>query len=215
MTLTLRAFAFLVSCTLLLAPLTGHAQADAESLERLSVLVAKALPMGALMQSQLDGDPTWPLLGKADKVAPAKLQCLRQRLSAEGYLDTRRAEVKAFAAKHPERVEGSIRVLEQGASEMFAASFQLGVDQSRTGRKADYSALSERYSPLQMSAFIEMVGDEKHRALREVIGIDDAIQPERSGADNEARGRSKGKLFGVKVMLAAMDHCNIPMAAIQ
>lgn len=195
--------------------LPAHGQTAQESAERLAPLVVKAMPVGDLFQSYIDRDANWPLGEKVSRVSSDQLQCLRHRLSSAGYREHRRDEVLVFARRYPDKVSESIRVLDSGAADMFGASIQMGAEQGRTGKKGDFNELAKRFSPAQLAAFVELVGDDKHRALRELIGIDDALALDRPGEENQARGRNKGMMIGMKLMLAAMEHCKVPVAALQ
>lgn len=210
----LRSFAAVAAFAAVLA-LPAHAQTGQEPADRLAPLVVKAMPVGELFQTYIDSDASWPLGDKVSRVSSGQLQCLRHRLSSAGYREHRRDEVLAFTRRHPDKVAESIRVLDSGAADMFGASIQMGAEQGRTGKKGDFNELAKRFSPAQLAAFVELVGDEKHRALRELIGIDDALALDRPGEENQARGRNKGMMIGMKLMLAAMEHCKVPVAALQ
>lgn len=187
----------------------------ADAVDRLTPLVVKSMPIGDVFQPFIERDPNWPLAEKASRVSPTQLQCLRQRLSPAGYAEQRRTDVQAFVKRYPEKVSDSLRVLEDGAAEMFGASVALGAEQSRTGKKSDFNELAKRFTPAQLAAFVELVGDDKHRALRELIGIDDTVALEKSTEENQSRGRNKGQMIGVKLMLGAMSHCQVSLGALQ
>lgn len=201
------------------AAIPAHAQPQSQSqpeeVARLADLVVQAMPVGDLFQGFIDRDARWPLNEKVDRVPPEQLACLRQRLSSAGYRERQAAAVAGFARQHPDRVAPSIRVLEEGAAEMFAAAITAGAEQSRTGRKADFNDIAGRFRPTQMAAMVELTSDERHRALRELIGIDDALGIEHSPEQNRSRGRNKGMLLGMKLMFSAMEHCKVPLTAVQ
>lgn len=193
----------------------AQAQPQTDEVTRLTDLVVQTMPVGDLFQGFIDRDPRWPLNERVDRVPPHQLACLRQRLSAAGYRERQAEATAGFARRHPERVAPSIRILEEGAAEMFAAAITAGAEQSRTGRKADFNDIAGRFRPAQMAAMVELTSDERHRALRELIGIDDALGIEHSPEQNSARGRNKGMLLGMKLMFSAMEHCKVPLAAVQ
>ncbi|MRD48151.1 hypothetical protein [Caenimonas koreensis] len=190
-------------------------QPEAPGVARLTDLVVRTLPVGDIFQVFLDKDPNWPLADKVNRVSTEQFTCLRQRLSKPGFLDQRSAAAAAFAKRYPEAVEPSISVLEGGGAEVFSAAIGAGLTEARSGNKSDYGSVAERFSPLQMSAFVELVGDPKHKALRELIGIDDVLSLGAGKEENAARGRAKGELIAIKLMFAAMDHCKVPLAAIR
>jgi hypothetical protein len=193
-----------------------HAQTPSgDAADQLGELVVQALPMGEVFQGFVDKDPRWPMGQKADRVAPAQLQCLRDRLSTNGYREKRMAESQAFVRRYPDKVDDSLRVLRDGGAALFGASIRAGVDQERTGQKVDFNAVAAAFTPGQLAAFIELTSDDKHKALRELIGIDDAINVQNTPEQNKSGGRNKGMMLGMKLMLSAMDYCKVPLAAVQ
>jgi len=206
-------------CALLLSALGGLAPAWAQpapaSVDQLADLVVQAMPIGEVFQGFIDKDPRWPLGDKMSRVSPEQAQCLRDQLSAAGYREMRRQDTAAFAQRYPEQVDDALRVLKDGGADVFGASIRMGVEQSRTGQKSDFSQLASRFTPLQMSAFVELIGDDKHRRLRELIGVDDSFGQQRSGEEQQNRGRNKGMVMGAKLMFRAMDQCKVPLAAVQ
>ena len=193
---------------------TAQAQTTSDDAEQLTALVVEALPMGDVLQGFIDRQPLWPLNAKASRVSAADLQCLRARLSAKGYREQRSAEAQAFARRYPDRMEDSLRVLRDGGAALFGASIVAGIDQKRTGQKVDFDAVAARFTPGQLAAFIELTSDEKHKALRELIGVDDAVSVQNSTEQNQSQGRNKGMMMSMKLMLGAMDHCKVPLAAV-
>ena len=190
-------------------------QPDSAAVDRLTALVVKTFPIGDAFQPFIDRTPSWPLMEKAARVSPQQLECLRHRLSSQGYAQSRRETVESFAKRYPDRVEGSIRVLEAGGADVFGSAIDAGVKSTTTGAKIEFKDIANNFSPLQMSAFVELIADEKHQALRELIGIDNALSLNANSEENAARGRNKGQVIGAKLMFTAMDVCKIPLAAIQ
>lgn len=208
----------MAACLLLAAFLcspVARAQASDEQVQQLADYVVQALPFGEMFQLFVDKDPQWPLGPKASRVPREQLECLRARLSTEGFRQQRRAETLAFARRYPDKVEDSVRVLRDGAAALFGASIQAGIEKQRTGKAEDFSVVASRFTPMQLAAFLELTSDEKHKELRSLIGIDDAIGLQKTPEQNEASGRNKGALVGMKLMLSAMDYCKVPLAAVQ
>jgi hypothetical protein len=204
---------------LLLSALCGlhaaWAQPAQPNVDQLTDLVVQAMPIGEVFQGFIDKDPRWPLGDKISRVSPEQAQCLRDALSAAGYREMRRQDTTAFVQRYPDQVEQSLRVLKDGGADVFGASIRMGVEQSRTGQKGDFNSLASRFTPLQMSAFVELIGDDKHKQLRELIGVDDSFGQQRSGEEQQNRGRNKGMVMGAKLMFRAMDRCKVPLAAVQ
>lgn len=205
-----------IALALVFGASTSQAQVqEQEGAGRLSELVVRAMPIGDIFQSFIDADERWPLNERASRLEPAQLGCVRQRLSTAGFREQRHTEALAFAKRHPELIGPSVRVLEEGGADLFSALVRAGAEQSRTGRKVDFNRVAADFRPTQLAAFVELTSDEKHRALRELIGIDDAVSIQHSPDQNKERGRNKGMVMGVKLMLGAMEHCKVPLTAIQ
>lgn len=205
----------LLAGSLLLAASAASAQATNAQVDELAGLVAKAMPVGEVFDQFIAQDPRWPMGDKASRVSEAQLGCLRQRLSTAGFRELRRGETARFAQRHPDKVAGSIDVLKGGAAEALAESVRLGAEQERTGVKADFNALAARYTPGQLSAFVDLTSGNKHAALRELIGLDNVVDRNKTAEQNQAAGRQQGQTIGVKLMLGALDHCKVPLAAVQ
>jgi len=191
---------------------TAPAVAD-KSIVELGRLVAFALPLDNVFKMQIDKDPAWPLQAKASRVSAEKLACARLRLSAAGFLDARVEEAREFAKRNPASVEGSIRVLSAGAADMANAYFVAGGVRSQTGKEIDDREIAARFTPAQMSAFVELQNSSEHSALRRMIGMPDTADD----AVAEILGRPRGDLRATlsRIMLGSMTHCGISLADIR
>jgi hypothetical protein len=180
--------------------------------ERLGSLAAQALPMGEIFQRFIDTNPTWPAMKNADKIEPKQLECMRSQLSIEGVRKMKIEEARSFVAARPELASDAVRVLEQGGAAFLRASVNAGAEaQAKGGTKPDMSALMSQFSAWQLSAAIDLVGNVKYAPVREFIGIGDAIQ-----LSGESPGaRNQGASAAAKLMLRAVQQCQIPMSAFQ
>jgi hypothetical protein len=193
----------------------GLASNPDDQAEKLTSLVVKAFPIGSMFQDFIDRDPTWPLLAKVAKAEPGQLECLRERLSNEGFRAVKLAEARAFVAANSQVVSESIQVLEQGGAELMASAFRAGVDAKATGRAPNYADIATKLTPLQLIAVVELMGEEKFRPLRNLIGIADSVKLGAPGAENESRGKDRGAMMAMKLMLGAMHHCKVPLSITQ
>jgi len=175
--------------------------------ERLTALVIRAMPMEAMLQSSLDKDRNWPVGGRAAaKIEPARLQCLRQRLSPEGYQASRKEAVDAFIQRHPDQVQDAIAVLEQGGAEVMGATFQAGLQAGRAGGAPQSQNAAGSLTPAQLSQFTDLSQNDKYQPLRQLLmGKSRFPSGKRAGAD-------VGKTIGLQLIRDALNHCNVPMS---
>jgi hypothetical protein len=204
-----------IATALLLAACALAPAVRAQSAEQLAALVTEAMPLGELFQTFIDSQPQWPFGPKASRVSDEQLQCVRARLSAKGYREQRLEQAQAFARRYPDKLEPSVGVLRDGGAAMFASSIRAGMEQAKTGQTAKVDTLTSRFTPGQLAALIELTSDDKHKALRELIGIDEVVNVNNPAGDNESRGRNKGRMIGMKLMLSALDHCKVPLSAVE
>jgi len=189
------------------------AQPGDPAAEKLGRLVAWMLPLDTVFEMQMAKEPDWPLLGKASRVPPEKLACARRALSSAGFLENRIAEAGEFARRQPASVDAAIRVLEAGAAAMSNAYFSLGAERSQTGKALDEKDVTARFSPSQLSAFIELQSASEHQALRRLIGM-----PDYPAGDNpEQRARTSGDFRAAlsRMLLGSMTRCDISLADIR
>jgi hypothetical protein len=175
--------------------------------ERLTALVLRAMPMEAMLESSLDKDRNWPVGGRAaSKIDPARLQCLRQRLSPAGYQASRKEAVDTFIQRYPDQVQDAIAVLEQGGADVMGATFQAGLQAGRTGGAPQSQNAAGSLTPAQLSQFTNLSQDDKYQPLRQLLmGNSRFPSDKRAGAD-------AGKTIGLRLIRDALNHCNVPMS---
>lgn len=198
-----------------LAPLAASAQAAGDAqVERLTGVLVQMLPFGKILDDAAAADPTWPLQGKAGKVDPAQLGCLRRELSSQGYQRSKRAEVAAYAQANPGRVGDDLKLLEGGAASVFGDFINAGVSEAQTGQKVEAADVIKKMKADQMLSFVEFISEPKHAPLRELVGIGDAFDPAKSAEQNSDAGKSIGARLVTKLMLGAMTTCNVSTSTI-
>jgi len=174
--------------------------------DRLTALVMRAMPMGAILQASLDKDPNWPMGGKAaSKLEPGRLLCMRQRLSPAGYWASRKDAVDAFIQRYPDQVKDAIAVLEQGGADVMGATFQAGAQARRAGGNPSQNAAAN-LTQAQLNQFTALSQNDKYQPLRQLL-IGDGRFPsgKRAGAD-------VGKTIGLQLIRDALNYCNVPMS---
>ena len=195
---------------------TGPAAAQTSETETLTKLVVQTIPMGQVMQRFIDQNPNWPLNDKVGNATPEELKCLRARLGPSGYAAMRSEQVKDFAKRYPDRVADSIAVLEQGAAAFSEATFLEGINSTVQGGKADASAVLGKFSARQYSAYVDFIGNEKHRQLRDLMGIGETLVPRgRTTEDDKQRQENAGRMMSTRVMLDAMDYCSVSLKVLR
>jgi hypothetical protein len=183
----------------------------AASVDRLTDLITHALPMGEVFDQMAAADPAWPAAGAEDKVTVSQLGCLRKELSSAGYRRTVRARVQQYSAANPARIAGDIKVLEDGAAELFRRSMLAGVQQEATGQPVDEAALLADASPAQIEAMTTFFADPGFAPLRLLAGLADDMHAERSVEETEARGEEVGADFATRLMTGAISTCGVQL----
>jgi len=191
------------------------ANAQVNETETLTKLVVQTIPMGRVMQVFMDRNPNWPLNEKVGNASAQDLKCLRARLGPEGYAAMRGEQVKEFAKRYPDRVADSIAVLEQGAAAFGEATFMDGVNNSLQGKSSDASAVLAKFTARQYSSYLDFIGNEKHRQLRDMMGIGEALVPGARTEDDKQRQQNAGRMMSTRVMLDAMDYCSVPLTVLK
>ena len=204
-----RAWRGLVAVALACACLHAGAQAEDPPVLRLAALVMQALPVDTSLQRSLNRDPRWPLMDNAGRVQPAELQCIRERMAPDVYRKARLEQARAFASRRPEKMAESLRVLEDGAAEMFALLVAASRPQGQQG--ADLSTLGKDFSRAQVAALAELLADARHKELRGLMGIPENFGRERASTPN----RPPMQEAAYALLVAALDHCKVPVTAIQ
>lgn len=209
-----RLFAAGTALALLFAPLAAMASAPDAQVDKLTDTLVRMLPFGKVLDAAAADDPAWPLQEKADKVSPAQLVCLRKELSSEGYRRNRHAEVAAYAKSNPDRIGGDITLLEGGAASVFRTFIDAGVNEVPGKEKHDPIELTKSMSAGELMSFMTFIQDAKYAPLRELTGIGDAFDVSKSGEQNEAAGEGVGAELVTKLMLSALQTCEVPPSKI-
>jgi hypothetical protein len=187
------------------ASAASEAQADVPDAVQLTALVVQAVPIGPMLAASLDKDPNWPVGEKASKVSAEQLQCLRQRLSPEGYQASRAQAVDEFIERHPGQVQDAIDVLEQGGADVMAAIFTHKQD----NRNASLSDLTQIFTPAQIGQYASLTQGDPYQPLRQLL-----VGDSRPLVDRRA-GANAGEIFGQQLIRNAIDNCHVPLSALQ
>lgn len=196
---------------LVLASVSLPAAATPARVERLTDLITRMLPIGDIFALASRSHPNWPVQGVEDRVDAGQVACLRDELSPAGYRRVVRTRVVAYAGKYPDRVASDITLLEGGAADLFGRLVMAGAEGETTGVPPDPEAMLAEASPEQLASFETFFGSPEHADLREVVGLGDALSPEKSAEENEAAGEQLGNDFASKLMLRAIDTCGVQL----
>jgi len=174
--------------------------------DRLTSLVVRAVPIGPMLQASLDKNPDWPVGAKASaRMSASKLHCLRQRLSPEGYLESRAEAVNQFIQRYPDQVQDAIDVLDQGGADVMAATFKV----EQANRNSTLGDIAKNFTPVQIGKYNDLTQNDQYQSLRQLlIGDSRPLAGKRAGAD-------AGEMFGRQLMRNAMNYCYVPMSVLQ
>lgn len=214
MTLQARCNAAVAAALLALVPFVASAQSADAQADRLTEVMMQMLPFGKILDDAAAADAQWPLQGKADKVSPTQLGCLRNELSSTGYRRAKRAEALDYAKANPTRVGADLALLDGGAASVFADFINAGVSEAQGGKKVEATEVMKKMKADQMLSFVEFITDAKHAPLRELVGIGEAFDPAKSSQENSDSGKSVGTRLVLKLMLGAMNTCDVPPSTI-
>ena len=214
MTLQARCNAAVAAALLALVPFVASAQSADAQADRLTEVMMQMLPFGKILDDAAAADAQWPLQGKADKVSPTQLGCLRNELSSTGYRRAKRAEALEYAKANPTRVGADLTLLNGGAASEFADFINAGGSEAQGGKKVEATEVMKKMKADQMLSFVEFITDAKHAPLRELVGIGEAFDPAKSSQENSDSGKSVGTRLVLKLMLGAMNTCDVPPSTI-
>ncbi|MEG3789012.1 hypothetical protein V1318_02640 [Lysobacter sp. CCNWLW3] len=214
MTLQARCNAVAAAALLALLPFTVSAQNAQAQADGLTEVMLQMLPFGKILDDAAAADPEWPLQGKADKVTPKQLGCLRSELSTTGYRRSKRAEALTYVQAHPERIDADMALLKGGAASVFSDFINAGVDEAQTGKKVETSEVMKKMKADQMLSFVDFITDADNAPLRELVGIGEAFNPSKTAQENSDAGKSIGTRLVLKLMLGAMTTCDVPPSTI-
>jgi hypothetical protein len=196
---------------------TAHAAesgAPASSAARMTDLQVRMMPFGAIFDSLASGNPDWPMQEKPDAVTPEQLSCLRDELSTPGFRRYKLAQVEAYIAANPSRVDAEIALLEQGAADLFGTLVAAGAESERSGVEADPAVVLKDASPEQMLSFVTFFSDPNYAGLRKLSGLGDALSIDKSVQENESAGEKVGSTLTMQIMLTAMSTCKVPASVL-
>lgn len=201
----------LLAALLVLAPV---ASADPARLDRLADLLVQAIPMGVLFDGMADEDPNWPMQENPRAISKAQLGCLRGELSSSGYRRAKRAEVVEYAAKHADKIDADIELLEEGAAVLMGKLMLAGAEQERTGVPVSEAELLGQATPEQLAAFMSFMTAPDNAPLRRLAGIGNAFDASATDEENEASGEAAGSDMVTRVILGAMSACEVPTSVL-
>ena len=214
MTLQARCLTVATAAVLALLPLAAAAQNAQVQADKLTEVMLQMLPFGKILDDAAAADPSWPVQGKADKVTPAQLSCLRGELSSRGYARSKRAEALTYVKANPDRVDADLALLNGGAASVFADFVNAGVNEAQGGQKVEPTDVMKKMKADQMLSFVDFITETKHAPLRELVGIGEAFDPAKSSQQNSDAGKSVGTRLVLKLMLGAMKTCDVPPSTI-
>ena len=199
-----------------LLALAGALQAgtpDNAQVERMTDALVKMLPMGEIFEGAAAKDPKWPLQAKPEAVTAEQLACVRGELSVDGFRRSRLAEVRAYAAANPSRLDAELKLLESGAAELFGKMINAGAAQAAGGPQATAEAILADATSDQVLSFVTFVSDPSYADLRKLSGFGDALNITKSESENEKAGHQLGASLAAQQMIKAMGTCKVPPSA--
>lgn len=202
--------ALLVFAALGTAKAAEGGAAVASSAARMTDLQVRMMPFGAIFDALANADQDWPMQENPDAVTPKQLGCMRDELSTPGYRRYKMAQVEAYIAANPSRVDSEIALLEQGAADLFGKLVAAGAESERTGVEADPAVVLKDASPEQMLSFVTFFSDPNYAELRKLSGLGDALSIDKSAEENESAGEKVGSTITMQIMLTAMSTCKVP-----
>lgn len=182
----------------------------ASNTARMTDLQVRMMPFGAIFDTLASENPAWPMQEKPDAVTPNQLGCLRDQLSTPGYRRYKLAQVEAYVAANPSRVDAEIALLEEGAADLFGRLVTAGAESERSGIETDPATVLKDASPEQVLSFVTFFSDPNHAELRKLSGLGDALGIHKSAEENESAGEKIGSTMMMQIMLTAMSTCKVP-----
>ena len=178
-------------------------------IERLLDAMVEMMPFGQVFDMLASQDPTWPLTGAADRVDAGALACLRGELSSAGYRRYQLPLVTAYAVNNPDRVEKDLALLEGGGAALFGKLVIAGAEGERTGVQVNPEVVLADATPEQLAAFMEVFSDPGAAGLRELAGFGEALDLDKSEAENEAAGEKVGGDLAGMLLQRALSTCRV------
>lgn len=178
-------------------------------IERLLDAMVEMMPFGQVFDMLASQDPTWPLTGAADRVDAGALACLRGELSSAGYRRYQLPLVTAYAVNNPDRVDKDLALLEGGGAALFGKLVIAGAEGERTGVEVNPEVVLADATPEQLTAFMEVFSDPGAAGLRELAGFGEALDLDKSEAENEAAGEKVGGDLAGMLLQRALRTCRV------
>ncbi len=178
-------------------------------IERLLDAMVEMMPFGRVFDMLASQDPTWPLTGAADRVDAGALACLRGELSSAGYRRYQLPLVTAYAVNNPDRVDKDLALLEGGGAALFGKLVIAGAEGERTGVEVNPEVVLADATPEQLTAFMEVFSDPGAAGLRELAGFGEALDLDKSEAENEAAGEKVGGDLAGMLLQRALRTCRV------
>lgn len=184
-----------------------------QDIERVTDFAVKMVPFGALMAEAAAKDPEWPLTGKANKVTPVQLACMRTELSEQALRRRKLDEVRAYAAANPDTFLKKTEIMES-TSRLFGKLVQAGVDAAKAGVEADPAKAIGDASAADLMRVAEFMSSDNYADLRALVGIDGVLGKGETPEDNKEAGRNVGETMVMKLMISSLETCKIPASAV-
>ncbi len=195
---------------------TGPGMVKAASpaqVERLGALFAQAMPIGWMVERVAARDAAWPFQQHAGKYTPAQLACTRAELTSEKVVVTQHADAREFARSHPDRVDESIRVLENGAADALGSLMRAGVNEGMTGQKSDLNSVMGKMTAAQLRGFVDLTEGSQYADLRRAMRLD-GLTSSGTRAESRQRGYRIGQSLMIGPLLTAMERCGVQPASL-
>ena len=188
---------------------TASAAPPADKVERLLDAVVEMMPFGQVFDLLAQDDPSWPFAGVVDKVGAGALACVRGELSTPGYRRYQLPRVTRYAGENPDRVDKDLALLEGGAAPLFGKLVIAGAEGERTGVQVNPEVVLADATPEQLAAFMEVFSDPGAAGLRELAGFGEALDLDKSEAENEAAGEKVGGDLAGMLLQRALSTCRV------
>lgn len=190
----------------------GKAASPAQ-VDRLGALFAQAMPFGWMVERIAARDAKWPFQQHAGKYTPAQLACTRAELTSEKVVVTQHADAREFARSHPDRVDESIRVLENGAADALGSLMRAGVNEGMTGHKSELSSVMGKMTAAQLRGFVDLTEGSQYAELRRAMRLD-GLTSSGTRTESRQRGYRIGQALLIGPLLTAMERCGVQPASL-
>jgi hypothetical protein len=208
----------LFTAGLVLASPLALASADAgqgAKAVRLLDAIVEMMPFGKVFDLMAAENAAWPFQDVMDKVDAGQLACVRSELSSDGYRRYQLPRVTTYAANNAGRIDKDLAVLDAGAAPLMGKLVIAGAEGERKGIEVNPEVVLAGATPAQLDAFMAVFSDADYAGLRELAGFGEALDPNKTEAENEAAGEKVGGDFASRLMLRALAQCDVDPASLQ